>query len=44
MFKFERTKQKIKKAIPLKTEKNLNIRLLVAKSSSVKMLPNFWRM
>jgi hypothetical protein len=43
MFEIERTKQEVKKAIPLKIERNPNLRLLVAKSSSAKMLPNFSR-
>jgi hypothetical protein len=35
--------KKVTKTIPLKTEENSNLRLLVAKGSSAKMLANFWR-
>jgi hypothetical protein len=43
MFEFERTKEKSEKIIPLKTEESSNSRLLVAKSTSVKILANFQR-
>jgi hypothetical protein len=43
MFEHERTKQKNEKTIPLKTEERSNLKLLVAKNSSAKILANFRR-
>jgi hypothetical protein len=41
MFEVKEQNKKAKKTIPLKTEEDSNLRLLVTKSFSVKMLANF---